>query len=44
MRLLFRQNRMVSSVVGDFDHKSCFELLTDPQLAERFFPTEELRL
>ena len=27
MRLLFRQNRVVSSIVGDFDHKSCFEIL-----------------
>jgi carboxypeptidase Taq len=34
MRLLFRQNRVVSSIVGDFDHKSCFEVLTDPVLAD----------
>lgn len=44
MRLLFRQNRVISSVVGDFDHKSCLEILSDPVLAERHFPSEELRL
>lgn len=44
MRLLFRQNRVVSSLVGDFDHKSCWELLTDETLAERFFSDEERRL
>jgi hypothetical protein len=44
MRLLFRQNRVVSSMVGDFDHKSCWELLTDETLAERHFTAEERRL
>ncbi len=44
MRLAFRQNRVVSSIVGDFDHKSCWELLTDEALAERFFSDEERRL
>lgn len=44
MRLLFRQNRVVSSIVGDFDHKSGFELLTDEALAGRFFSDEECRL
>ncbi len=33
---LFRQNQMVSSMAGDFDHKSCFEILTDPQFASYF--------
>jgi hypothetical protein len=41
---LFRQNRVVSSMVGDFDHKSCFELLTDSTIAERLFSAEERRL
>lgn len=36
MKHLFRQNQMVSSMAGDFDHKSCFELLTDPQYAGHF--------
>ncbi|MFO1187301.1 MAG: carboxypeptidase M32 [Alphaproteobacteria bacterium] len=44
MRLLFKQNRVVSSMVGDFDHKSCFEILTEPNLAEQFFSMEECRL
>ncbi len=44
MRMAFRQNRVVSSIVGDFDHKSCWELLTDEKLSERFFSDEERRL
>jgi carboxypeptidase Taq len=44
MRMLFRENRMVSSAVGDFDHKSCLEILSDPALAERFFSFDECRL
>jgi len=44
MRLLFRQNRVVSSMVGDFDHKSCFELLTDSAIAEKLFSAEDRRL
>lgn len=44
MRLLFKQNRVVSSLVGDFDHKSCWEVLTDPAIAEKYFSAEECRL
>lgn len=44
MRLLFRQNRVVSSIVGEFDHKSAFEVLTDPVLADGVFGTDDLRL
>jgi carboxypeptidase Taq len=44
MRLLFRQNRVVSSIVGDFDHKSGFEVLTDPVLAGRYFGADDRRL
>ena len=44
MRLLFRQNRVVSSIVGDFDHKSCFEILTDPVIAEQYFGADDRRL
>src|SRR4029077_21115180 len=29
IRTLFAENRMVSSIAGDLDHKSCFEILTD---------------
>jgi hypothetical protein len=41
IRALFRQNRIVSSAGGDFDHKSCFELLTDDRLAARHFTSQE---
>ena len=44
MRLLFRQNRMVSSMVGEFDHKSAFEILTEPSFAETYFSADDLRL
>ena len=44
MRLVFRQNRVVSSIVGDFDHKSAFEILTDPELGERYFGADDRRL
>ncbi len=44
MRLLFKQNRIISSLVGDFDHKSCWEILTDPAIAEKYFSAEECRL
>ena len=44
MRRLFAENRIVSSIAGDFDHKSCWELLTDEALAARHFSPEERRL
>jgi hypothetical protein len=36
MKQLLRQNQMVSSMAGDFDHKSCFEVLSDPRFAAHF--------
>ncbi len=33
---LFKQNQIVSSMAGDFDHKSCFEVFTDPRFAQYF--------
>lgn len=36
MKQLFRQNQMVSSMAGEFDHKSCFEIFSDPQYAQHF--------
>jgi len=42
MKTLFRENRMMSSMAGDFDHKSCWEVLTDPQFA-RYFSADERR-
>jgi carboxypeptidase Taq len=44
IRALFRQNRIVSSIGGDLDQKSCWELLTDDELAARFFSTAERQL
>ena len=44
VKTLFRENRMVSGLGGEFDHKSAFELLTDPEFAERAFSPEERRL
>ena len=44
IRHLFKQNRVVSSLVGDFDHKSCFEILTDPEIANRLYSAEDCRL
>lgn len=41
VRRLFRENRMISSMAGDFDHKSCWELLTDPRFAEKYFNSDE---
>ena len=42
MKALFRSNQMISSMAGDFDHKSCFEVLTDPRFA-RYWTADERR-
>jgi hypothetical protein len=44
MRRLFRENRVVSSIAAELDHKACWEVLTDPGLAERYFGEEERRI
>ncbi len=44
IRQLFRENRMVSSMAGEFDHKSCWELLTDPALLHKYFTAEERQI
>jgi carboxypeptidase Taq len=44
MRALFKGNRIISSMVGDFDHKSCWEILTDPAIAEKYFSAEECKV
>ena len=41
MRLLLRENRVISSIAADLDQKSCWEVLTDPDLADRYFTAEE---
>ena len=44
MRLLFRENRVISSLVGDFDHKSVFEILTDEAISSKLFSADDRRL
>lgn len=41
MRLLFAQNRVVSSLAAEVDQKACWEVFTDPALVERHFTAEE---
>ncbi len=41
MRRLFRENRMISTIAGDFDHKSTWEILTEPTLARKYFNADE---
>jgi hypothetical protein len=41
MRALFRQNRIVSSIAAELDQKSCWEVLTDPQLVRKYYSPEE---
>ena len=36
MKAAFLKNQVVSSVAGDFDHKSVFEILTTPEFAKTF--------
>jgi hypothetical protein len=40
-KILFRENRIISSVAGDFDHKSSMEILTDPQFTLKYFTADE---
>jgi hypothetical protein len=41
LRALFKHNRIISSLAGDFDHKSCWEVLTDPQFTQKYFNADE---
>ena len=41
MRTLLRENRAISSIAADLDQKSCWEVLTDPVLLEKYFTPEE---
>ncbi len=40
MRTLFRENRVISSIGAELDHKSCWEILSDPEIAGRWFDHE----
>ena len=44
MRTLFKQNRIISSIAAELDQKSCWEILTDPQLTQRYFSADERRI
>jgi hypothetical protein len=44
MRMLLRQNRMLSSIAAEMDQKSCWEVLTDPELTRQHFTAEERRV
>jgi hypothetical protein len=44
MRTLFRQNRVISSITAELDQKSCWEVLTDPQLVQRHFSADERQI
>jgi hypothetical protein len=44
MRLLLKQNRMVSSIAAEMDQKACWEVLTDPELTRAHFTAEERRV
>lgn len=41
MRLLMRQNRMISSIAAELDQKACWEIFTDPAFTQRYFSPEE---
>ena len=44
MRELFQQNRMISSIAAELDQKSCWEVFTDPSLAQKYFSPEERQI
>ena len=39
MRVLLRENRVMSSIAADLDQKACWEVLTDPRLCHAAFHT-----
>jgi hypothetical protein len=41
MQLLFKQNRIMSSIAADLDQKACWEILTDAPIARQYFSAEE---
>ena len=44
MRVLLRENRVISSIAADLDQKACWEVLTDPRLCQQYFTAEERQL
>ncbi len=41
MRVLLRENRMISSITADLDQKACWEVLTDQRLCQQYFTPAE---
>jgi hypothetical protein len=41
MRTLFKENRIISSISAELDQKSCLEVLSDPQLTQKYFSADE---
>jgi hypothetical protein len=41
MRVLLRENRAISSIAAELDQKSCWEILSDYRLCQRYFSPEE---
>ena len=44
MRVLFKQNRIISSITAELDQKSCWEIFTDPQFTQKYFSAEERQI
>lgn len=44
MRELFKQNRIISSITAELDQKSCWEVFTDPQIAEKHYSADERQI
>ena len=41
LRILFKQNRVISSITAEVDQKSCWEVLTDPRFTQQYFSADE---
>ncbi len=44
MRRLFQENRVMSSIGAELDHKACWEIFTDPELSARYCSDEERKV
>lgn len=44
MRVLFKENRVVSAIAAELDQKSCWEVLTDPALTQKYFNADERQI
>ena len=40
MKLAFQRNQVISALTGEFDHKSLFELLSNPDFSRYFTPSQ----